>query len=72
LMDDQACRQYAPPSTHACYLSASCRHCFTSTLTSVSRRPCVDTKQVNVDQSSCRGCDPSCSRRTSVSATSSL
>ena len=32
----------------------------------------VDTKKVNVDQSSCRGCGPTCSRRTFASATSPL
>ena len=61
-----------PPTTHVRYLSTSCRRSYPSTLTSESCRRCVDTKQVNVDLSSCRGCGPSCSRRTFATATSPL
>ena len=72
LMAVQASRQPAPPTTHAPCSSTSCRRSYQSTLTSASCRRCADTKQVNVDLSSCRGCGPYCSRRTFVSATSPL
>ena len=68
----QACRQPTPPPTHARRLSTSCRRSYPSTLTSVSCRRCVDTKQAIVAQSSCRGCGPSCRRRIFASATSPL
>ena len=72
LMVVQPWRQLAPPTTHVRCLSTSCRPSYPTTLTSVSCRRCIDTKQVNVDQSSCRGCGPSCRRRTFASATSPL
>jgi hypothetical protein len=53
-------------------LSTCRRRSYPSTLTLVSCRRCVDTKQVNGDQSSCRGSGHSCSRRTIASATSPL
>ena len=71
LMGVQTRRQPAPPTTHAGCLSTSCRRSYPSTLTSLSCRRCVDTKQVNVDRSICRGCGSSY-RRTIASATSPL
>ena len=72
LMGAQARRQTAPPDD-ACTLlvdllsSLLPEHTDLSVMSSL-----VDTKQVNVDQSSCRGCGPSCRRRTFASATSPL
>jgi hypothetical protein len=45
LMVVQACRQHAPPTTHARCLSSSCRRSYPSTLTSVSFRPCLTTSR---------------------------
>ena len=68
----RAYHQHTPPTTHVRCLWTSCRRSYPSTLTSMSCRRCVDTKLANVDQSSCRGCGPSCSRRTFASATSPM
>ena len=72
LMDVQEYRQHTPPTTHMRCLSTCCLRSYPSALTSVSCRRCVDTKQLNVDLSTCRGCGPSCRRRTFASATSPL
>ena len=72
LMVAQACRQHAPRRL----MYAACRLAVIA-LTRAHRPQChVDAaltrKQVIVDQSSCRGCGPSCSRRTFASATSPM
>ena len=72
LMIVQEYRQPRPPTTHVRCLSTSCRRSYPSPLASVSCRRCVDTEEVNVDLSSCRGCGPSCRRRRFASATSPL